>query len=1342
MADRLPQYSMIPQNYNNNLIHAQQQHHLQQQQSQGNQQSQQQGLSMGQEQQQGQQPGGGGMNQPSMEQRAWVMQQLSRQTAGGDMNGISQAQMAEFILKRNQLARAQQQQGQSQHGQQPFGGMNVGMAQMGNGGPVLPGNAQQPSFHENSGQSQMPPGFPTMGGMPNGSMNSAASLQGRNSNMMAAVSNAERERQMGLLFTAQPQNGQGHMKQFHQQTGQQGPGPQQQQPGGPGSSQQNAMREAQQNQFGNQPSSADMFSSPAMSQEALRRASPHPNMGHPQPGMGQLPNQNAQPGVGVGGGGPILGRPNMADMNQRVNSLKASIVQLESALPQFQQRVEAARGTPMEGQYHMKFKEAHLELAKRKEQFRNFMLMWRQQQAQAQGNMVGVIGGAPDQNPHAWMAQTNQGQSFDPSNGQIPRPQMGQPPHMQTSPNLGQSQAQTNPLMNQGLIPPRSIPTPQQNPSTHGGLQSPFTGGMNAPSPFKQNPQGIPQQANMQGNNGAVGFPGMANMVLDKQRFDAALKSFCAKRSMKLDPRLLSVENRTVDLHGLHVQVMQEGGFAKVEGNDNMWSIIGGKLGFVQFPGNATEPATSGPGVAQQLQHIYKEYLAPFETWYITALHENKKQQIHMATANLQAQLSAIRSPISMQQAPQLASLSVPDLIARGVDEKTIQFIETNRPLLQRLFQEQRSFAAGLRGHQSQGSMQMNEQPGQMGARPPGLGGPMQFSGPSGQQASQNAAMMANRQLMINQQALQQSNGSMQGQLPGGMLGPRIPSQQPQSMPPQIQSFMLRNNLPMAQAAQTIRDLKAKFPVIDPSTRNLEVHVSQQMEYNQLLEQLHRQCHDFENKLPMMAVFLKEESEPFLKKMVDMICTVNQQRTTLANASGPRYIIGLETLRDMAGEMGRVNEMFLSHLRSNNSLGQMGQMHKEIARQPQQGQPLEQGPHPMVPHLPPQVMKQEIQGQSGRTFVPGRPPSSVGAHQPPQPPQMQSHQMPQPNMGQPLRPPVSLQQPPKRKQPPPGAPVSTPSPAAMNSAPTPVASASTPTAIASSPSAPTKSPKAKPPPKPKAIIPKQRRPSKVATPNVPPATAGTPESAQPSASTPSSNGKRQREEETTPTLGGLLGGDSSEVANEGSPPKRAKTEWEAQPSEAMLKKEEAIANIKTEEDATNFFDQIQELIKAAGSQEDGQHVTTGIAKTLDIFLKGYGPGADVLEGIASGSGTGGEPREPSPPPPLADAFDEFFDFSFGTVEDEDSKAATPDLVSSSSTNPSPESNHDAEAGHHLLSSTSSSAMDVKTEDISDPLRLGPWKEIDGGEGAYYQTVDWKWDSPMPTLEQPWAIFNS
>jgi hypothetical protein len=220
---------------------------------------------------------------------------------------------------------------------------------------------------------------------------------------------------------------------------------------------------------------------------------------------------------------------------------------------------------------------------------------------------------------------------------------------------------------------------------------------------------------------------------------------------------------------------------------------------------------------------------------------------------------------------------------------------------------------------------------------------------------------------------------------------------------------------------------------------------------------------------------------------------------------------------------------------------------------------------------------------------------------------------------------------------------------------------------------------------------------------------------------------------------------SSSALNEPSPPKRAKLEWESEPSEALRKKSEVFENVKSQEDATALMEQMTELIKRVTEGEGQESLTSDISETLEMILKGYGTVPNLTDGAGNVSlgESSSSARESTPPPGGSMAeLDEFFDFSFGTVEDEDSKAPTPDLVSSSSTNPSPESNHELEAPHHTLSSSSSSTVDVKTEELSNPPRLGMWKDVDGGEAAYYQPNEWKWDSPMASFDPAWAIFNS
>jgi hypothetical protein len=437
----------------------------------------------------------------------------------------------------------------------------------------------------------------------------------------------------------------------------------------------------------------------------------------------------------------------------------------------------------------------------------------------------------------------------------------------------------------------------------------------------------------------------------------------------------------------------------------------------------------------------------------------------------------------------------------------------------------------------------------------------------------------------------------------------------------------------------------------------------------------------------------------------------------------------------MASELQRATEMFTSMVQL--MMAGHRPSHQTPQQQPQPQQLIQQSQaHQMQQQQ--QVVNNNLLTASNAII----PAPDILPHSRPLVPQQQQQtsnsllqQQQSQNLNSSLRPPVPA--PPLKVQRKPQqssgiAAVSTPSPAA-----TPVASAPTPTAVASSPPA-LKSPKGKASGKPKAVLgPTKRRVSKV--PPVSPEVQSSP-------STSNRNIKRPHDDDTAVTNGaGAASGSGSTVANEPSPPKRPKTEWESAPSDALRKKNEVTDGIKTEEDASVFLEQMTaELIKMAANGEGQESLSSDLSDTLEMILKGYGPIPDISGNMSLGESS--TAHEPSPPPaPLMDAFDEFFDFSFGTVDDDEnnSKAPTPDLVSSSSTNPSPESNHEADAANHVLSSSSSSAMDIKTEELPDLLRLGTWKEIDHGEATYYNpTTEWKWDSPMPSHDQPWAIFNS
>lgn len=254
-------------------------------------------------------------------------------------------------------AQLQQQLGQQQQ-QQSFA-LGVGMPQMSGGSSVLGGASQPQSFHDSSSNHaqtpHMPPGFPNMSGMNNG--NTPGSLQQR--------------RQLGLTGMAQnqqPQNGPVFNK-FNQQLREQ---------------QQHREREQhhhhqqQQQQFQtaamNHSSPGDIFPSPGMSNEAIRRPSPHPvniqstsNMSQgsaPQSGNIITPASN---------GGRIAMQ--LQELSNRAMTVRQHIVQIETQMGSISQQLNANRGSPQEAPLVQRLKELDIELGKSRDNLQRLIGM-------------------------------------------------------------------------------------------------------------------------------------------------------------------------------------------------------------------------------------------------------------------------------------------------------------------------------------------------------------------------------------------------------------------------------------------------------------------------------------------------------------------------------------------------------------------------------------------------------------------------------------------------------------------------------------------------------------------------------------------------------------------------------------------------------------------------------------------------------------------------------------------------------------------------------------------------------------------------------------------------------
>lgn len=436
-----------------------------------------------------------------------------------------------------------------------------------------------------------------------------------------------------------------------------------------------------------------------------------------------------------------------------------------------------------------------------------------------------------------------------------------------------------------------------------------------------------------------------------------------------------------------------------------------------------------------------------------------------------------------------------------------------------------------------------------------------------------------------------------------------------------------------------------------------------------------------------------------------------------------------------------------------------------------------------------QLWTQQRRANGG--VLPVGPGSGLNGHPPPQPSPNQQMDNPPPqefnhsnngNGGLPVhmqppargpmnQPPMTLQPPPQRNRKSTGGigGINSPSPSHATSPPA-GSPPSTSTAPPPPPPATVKSPKAKPAPPAKGG---RRRNTSKSVPTPPAQSPAAAEIAVEARNAPTPPGRKRGREVDTGS--GDTAASPVVIHDEPSPPKRMKTDFEQPPIPStpessaphmapgpssvplphQLQQQAAFGSenvsINTEEDATKFLQDMASRFLGGGDNPDVLGLFDGLLKnyTVPPDLVGGGSSSAVGSSGLAGLGLTPEASGSSPaaiPPPTtgdSDALIDYFDFSsFGTEAAEDMPVPaesssmkpppTPEL--SSSTNTSPESN--ADHSEHPLQQSSTKIED----DISDPLRLGIFKEVDGGESAYWNsTAGWKWDGPMPSLDSPWAI---
>jgi hypothetical protein len=273
--------------------------------------------------------------------------------------------------------------------------------------------------------------------------------------------------------------------------------------------------------------------------------------------------------------------------------------------------------------------------------------------------------------------------------------------------------------------------------------------------------------------------------------------------------------------------------------------------------------------------------------------------------------------------------------------------------------------------------------------------------------------------------------------------------------------------------------------------------------------------------------------------------------------------------------------------------------------------------------------------------------------------------------------------------------------------------AKTPGTTASSPQTP-KSFKGKAAAKPK-FAPRRQVSMKTKTDSLETPAPASAVSSTPTSSTPADaakgSSKRVREDGTdAPT---------SEVPSTPSP-KRVKPE---SPNEETWTRDEHSEDVKTDEQALSLFERVTKFIDEAPEFDEAA------SNSLDEILRD-------IDTIAPSSSILGD-LPPVSPQLQINSFEEFIDYS--ALDD----APTPDLIASSSVNPSPESVSDQD---HLQSGRACSPQmfNVEAGDAYELLRPTVLKDIAGGDTMFHQAQGWKWEGELETedSDQEWTISTS
>jgi hypothetical protein len=177
-------------------------------------------------------------------------------------------------------------------------------------------------------------------------------------------------------------------------------------------------------------------------------------------------------------------------------------------------------------------------------------------------------------------------------------------------------------------------------------------------------------------------------------------------------------------------------------------------MGFVNFPGSDHEPAKSGPVVAQNLAHVYREYLLELESAYLRTWINNA--QMRMGNPGIQhgggpggppngIGITANGQPPRFSpQLLQYAHMSTAELRQRHVPDNVIAMVDQVRPQLRRTIMEQKRFQQQVRMNARNGPGMAGVPGDANGMQPPNQGTVMNDAG----QPTGSAAVMLRQQML------------------------------------------------------------------------------------------------------------------------------------------------------------------------------------------------------------------------------------------------------------------------------------------------------------------------------------------------------------------------------------------------------------------------------------------------------------------------------------------------------------------------------------------------------------------------------------------------------------------